>query len=174
MSSHTLSTLSCGNGNSKILYPLLYEKQIHKDSTNSSTISVPKEKLNQSSRLSVTLITQVPSTTSSKSLRGLFYVLSSLHETTSWKQLSNTKSIEVLGETPLSCVKEQDLQTQVLFCTVNVLSPDLAITAVLGPWGIYNHSKGQGHWLRMGTCCTIIYPWMKRKYKQMNCLNWPS
>lgn len=36
---------------------------------------------------SVTPITQVPSTTSSTSLRGLFYVLLPvLHETTSWKQ----------------------------------------------------------------------------------------
>lgn len=52
----------------------------------------------------VTPITQVPSTTSSMSQRGLFYVFPALHETTSWKQSSNTDWIERLGESPLSLV----------------------------------------------------------------------
>lgn len=71
----------------------------------------------------VTAITQVCSKASGTSLRGLFYVLPALHETTSWKcQSSNTESIERLRESPLSltlCWEAQDLQTWVLFCACN-------------------------------------------------------
>lgn len=88
--------------------------------------------------------TQVPSTTSNASPRGLFYVFSALRKTTSWKQSSNTESIKRLGESPLSltlCWKCRICRHR--FFSVHAACLGLAITAVLRPQGMYNHLKGR-------------------------------
>lgn len=115
-------------------YLVLHQKQIYKDSTKSFARSVPKEKLSLGSRVCNTwqAVSHLLHKYLQQSLRGLFYVFVALHETASWKPLSNTESIERLGEIPLSIV----LCWARRFCggkclSVHTVCPSLAIMVVL-------------------------------------------